>query len=656
MSRDIVDDTIHEKVFSYLSEYASKGPEMVEIFMSWNVLDNKKVVIEPVRRYWRTFSGFATHLDLSPVSWFVVQMSRVNATHLPRILWSVASLVALAYPFGYLVDRSRQSRSADSNDPIYETFGFIIYDVVTPLLNTDTNFEMVTVAVNVIESLILLVNRATDDDRETLASRLTEVLTFLLGFFKIQQSKESLINDGINPDIQLIISNGAHEKLRTLFSNIRRNVSGGKSLILSILHAISSLSKKHRSVMTVTSIDTILDVLFIPDYNSDQRILKAALEIISIVVPNKISGGQVADVNIVNKTLQTIRNLLIDSRIESHGVIMILETIQILLEKENTGRYILDCKYADNWAHAIMFKVSDPRWEVRDSVLEFIGRLFEMSNGQGPGVEFALKFSLPLMIISKTTDEVAYVRASCLKTIQAVMCCPDGWKYSVSQDLPMKIASKLPSIMKDTEAFVRRAVMELMIFLIAERECGVILLADYNKEILNSIAIEKIMDDPDFYVRIGGCKFLEAVWYYCEQHRGTPVEECSLLSDGASWFYSLGGDRLLVDAVDDSSRLVRGEIIRILKCLKSYFEQMIHNHEPIDVNKDGDKSPPSYDLLIQKHLEFYQQICLVDFSRLEATIDVEHLYKEALESVNPRMMTDTDVIGGCENNALDCYF
>src|SRR5438105_1545366 len=29
MSKDIVDDTIHEKVLSYLSEYASQGPETV---------------------------------------------------------------------------------------------------------------------------------------------------------------------------------------------------------------------------------------------------------------------------------------------------------------------------------------------------------------------------------------------------------------------------------------------------------------------------------------------------------------------------------------------------------------------------------------------------------------------------------------------------
>lgn len=39
MSKDIVDDTIHEKVLSYLSEYASQGPKTVVKFIEWDILD-----------------------------------------------------------------------------------------------------------------------------------------------------------------------------------------------------------------------------------------------------------------------------------------------------------------------------------------------------------------------------------------------------------------------------------------------------------------------------------------------------------------------------------------------------------------------------------------------------------------------------------------
>ncbi|CAG8730018.1 12124_t:CDS:1, partial [Racocetra fulgida] len=61
--------------------------------------------------------------------------------------------------------------------------------------------------------------------------------------------------------------------------------------------------------------------------------------------------------------------------------------------------------------------------------------------------------------------------------------------------------------------------------------------------------------------------------------------------------------------------------------------------------------------LMKKHSDFYRKISLIDFDRLEATIDAEHLYKEALESVNPRMMVNADlIVEGNEDNTLDCYF
>ena len=49
------------------------------------------------------------------------------------------------------------------------------------------------------------------------------------------------------------------------------------------------------------------------------------------------------------------------------------------------------------------------------------------------------------------------------------------------------IALKLPFMMRDSEAFVRRAVMELMTCLIVERECGAILLDDRNAEIMKYV-------------------------------------------------------------------------------------------------------------------------------------------------------------------------
>jgi hypothetical protein len=39
MSKTIVDDTIHEKVLSYLSKHAAKGSDMVNTFLDFKAMD-----------------------------------------------------------------------------------------------------------------------------------------------------------------------------------------------------------------------------------------------------------------------------------------------------------------------------------------------------------------------------------------------------------------------------------------------------------------------------------------------------------------------------------------------------------------------------------------------------------------------------------------
>lgn len=39
MSKEIVDDTLYEKVLSFLSSFIAKGKDNLSLFRSWNVLD-----------------------------------------------------------------------------------------------------------------------------------------------------------------------------------------------------------------------------------------------------------------------------------------------------------------------------------------------------------------------------------------------------------------------------------------------------------------------------------------------------------------------------------------------------------------------------------------------------------------------------------------
>ncbi|CAG8606366.1 12311_t:CDS:10 [Gigaspora rosea] len=509
-----------------------------------------------------------------------------------------------------------------TNDPIIETFDFVISDIVFLLLHNDTSFDMVVVSVNVLESLILLVKRASND-QEKLASRIMDILIFLLSFFKIRQQAEKSINKLSvydNPDVNSLYTNGTYDKISA-------------------------------------STDAICDILFVPNYVADHRILKAVLSVIPIALSAKITNNLIKEKQTINEILETIQKSMKDTQTECQSIAILLETMQKLLADNTTGQYILDNKYGDEWADVLLFKVHDFRWEIRDSILEFADKLFDESINTGVGIDFALRFGLPQMVVSKISDDTAYVRASCLKAIKSIVRCSDGWNYIVSHSLHIQIASKLPLMMKDTEALVRRAVMELMICLIIERGCGAILLTNKN-----------IMNDPDFYVQIGGCQFLTAIWYHCEQNKNNEPDENSLIGENSSWFYWLNGDKFLIDAADNPSRLVRGEILQILRRLKVYLEEHITSNKESSINDNsqlnneavgaserwsiGQLSP-----LMQKHSDFYRKMCLIDFDRLEATIDVEHLYKEALESINPRMMVNADlIVEGNEDNTLDCYF
>ncbi|CAG8643206.1 22383_t:CDS:10 [Rhizophagus irregularis] len=530
--------------------------------------------------------------------------------------------------------------------------------------------------INVLESSIKLVERVSKG-KIIIASVFMDLLIFLLGFATNQQNIENpekfeyLRHNYVH--FEVIFENGTFEKLKKLFQT-KRNFAGRKLLILNILHTIRVISQKNAAaVANTSSICMILDILFMPEFNTDQRIMKEALSIIPVVLFTKIDYNKITDQEIVNKTLQAIQFLALDSKIECRGMVLLLETMEKLLCANVMGTYILYSKYAKEWADVLIFRACDLRWDIRDSILEFIGGLFDKSSNVGSGVNFIIKFDLLNIVFAKINDEEPYT----------IIRNSKGWQYIVSGQLQEDIALKLPFMMRDSEAFVRRAVMELMTCLIVERECGTILLDDRNAEIMNPNIMDKIMDDPDFYVRINGCQFLASVWDHCEQDRlnygqkktkhNKDISGNSLLiGQDSSWFYWLDGDKLLVAAAEDSSRLVRSEVLAILKRLKHYLERIIPYRElptirgllpsPFATIISCSQIPHKQLIdestsLKQKYYNFYQNICMIDFERLEATIDVEHLYKEALENVTTKMMTETDMIED-ENDdyAMDCYF
>ncbi|CAG8532949.1 30_t:CDS:10 [Ambispora leptoticha] len=574
-------------------------------------------------------------------------------------------------------------------------FNFILYEIVFSLLSkaADNNFEMVVMSVNVITSMAQLAARDNDNNHlssggtiregEHLASILTSLLVFLLGFTQKIQNQDDILDSTSMPLSftdsnveQFLCDNEIVEKLSSLFNSTKRANTHRKTLILNVFHAIQSIAIKFSQVIAVILNNIYVDnILSTPAYNTDERILKAGFNVIPIVLFSKFANAH-DDRNIedddryqaVDKILEILNALLKDQNTECRGMTLVLEMLGRLLGNQIIGGYIFDSGYGKH------------RY----------------------GIELVCRFDLEKDALSRIHDPEAYVRASALNAVQAIIRHSEGWQNILSKNLKESIALELPQLMKDTEAFVRRALMDLMICLIVERECGEILLDDKNAEIINPEAMAKIMDDPDFEVRIRGCQFLAVVWDHCEQDRKqghkrqrkqavnidadlSPIDSNNnksfLIGDDSSWFYWLDGDNILIDAASDSSRLVRREILVILQRIKDYVAQLSssasssNNSIQIDNNSiiiDTDKKTEISQLLPHKrptiesssslphrHADFYRRICAeIDFSRLASTIDAEHLYKEALESVVDSAMTMTmDVEEGEHHrtNSMDCY-
>jgi capsule polysaccharide modification protein KpsS len=51
------------------------------------------------------------------------------------------------------------------------------------------------------------------------------------------------------------------------------------------------------------------------------------------------------------------------------------------------------------------------------------------------------------------------------------MKCKEGWEYIQRHTASRELSSKLPSLLYDTEAFVRRAVIDAIVCLVDNRSC-----------------------------------------------------------------------------------------------------------------------------------------------------------------------------------------
>ncbi|KAG0214486.1 BRCA1-associated ATM activator 1 [Mortierella sp. GBA30] len=467
-----------------------------------------------------------------------------------------------------------------------------------------------------------------------------------------------------------------------------------KTVVLSALKALQSLAYLFpKAVQTSSSIEMVLSILFDEKLCSDQRVFKACLATLPTVLKTKVQNGELLDEHLFASVMKVILGLIKRPTSGSTSLRLILTAILEFFDHDTLGRVLAKETMGQELATGLGLKLYDMEWDVRDNVVEFIGSLFAV-DGPNHGVDWALKHDLLESVYQKLSDEEAYVRAASVHAFEMIMRDSRGWNGMCLKSLDKRLSGQLPSLIRDSEAFVRRAVLDAMICLVSERESGTILMVNGTDLFVDAKFMSRLaLDDADWEVRIRACDFIAAVWEHClalDEKADYRVRAAKRLKDIESqeqedaplprpstwWFYDIKGDQILVEATRDSSRMVRLTSVETLKTIKSSIEerlevsrtdivgiQAIGEVKEMDLQRkrsagtrEESQSMSTQTSQHHPHADFYQVLKSLDFERLDATTSVEQLYEEVLnvERVEDVVMAENENPND-GNNVLDCY-
>ncbi|ORX97784.1 hypothetical protein K493DRAFT_406815 [Basidiobolus meristosporus CBS 931.73] len=558
--------------------------------------------------------------------------NRVIQTRANEILSTVFEWVP--YPLTLLGPADTFEHTTNQQLQLQQTFEYSLAHVVLPLLLSPESFKPLA-AISVLDSMGKLVPRD-EIHRRKMGQSLIEVLVFLLSLASNQT--DEVVVDCLTADQLLEIEQKLHEQFA---KGVRVNTNRKAIVLRTLLVLLSVIKSEHNTLQSVDLIDHCLHTLSNSTFNQDQRILKNGLALLHQLFEHL--EEQIDDQKLT-KVLNELLSILNNPGLSCHGVRLLLDTFKHFLNTPAIGRAVLN-SVGERLSDVLESKCYDMNWDVRDTVLEFFGELFN-ENCQH-GIELILSFKLLKMVMEKVADAESYVRASAVQTLGAAVKNQSGWSDLHLHDGIRNLLGKMPDLLCDTEAFVRRAVFDLITCLISSRQYTRLFFSSEAGEepILSHGLLMRLLDDCDWEVRVRGVKFLYELWMvsWNEQEYRNKRES----SAAVNWFFNVKADELLLATIEDSSRLVRGESLSaIRKILKTSAGTGTLQGGKRDIQDTQELA----------HDQFLEKLRKIDLVRLEESVEVEHLYKEALEndSVDNETMMETDQpnIG---NNILECY-
>ncbi|CAO3569980.1 unnamed protein product [Mortierella alpina] len=632
---------------------------------------------------------------------------------------------------------STSSMDLDRSDaqPLAECFKYLLeHDVLSLMMLTDS-LKALHVATGILDAMVKPSRQLSD----TIASQFVDtILSTILWIIQAMQDttkvhehsgghshSDAIVIPGYGKLAAKLNQPGFQDSLRTQShaKPVRGSGSRGgtlpKTVVLSALKALQSLALLFPSAVEKSvAINVVLSILHNQQLCSDQRVFKACLATLPIALKTKVQNGQLLDEQLFASVMTVVLGLIKRPTSGSTSLRLILAAILDFFESDTLGKILVTENVGQELASGLGLKLYDMEWDIRDNVVEFIGNLFvtvcraeikysnhyavlvsisrymiTLKGGPSHGVDWALKHDLLESIYQKLSDEEAYVRAAGVHAFEIVMRESRGWNGMCLKSLDKRLSGQLPALIRDSEAFVRRAVLDAMVCLVSERESGSVLMVNGTDLFVDAKFMSRLtLDDADWEVRIRACDFIAAVWEHClalDEKADYRVRAAKRLKDTDSqiqedappprpstwWFYDIKGDQILVEATQDSSRMVRLASVEALKKIKASIE------ERLDVSEEdsggyqviGDqgveelqrkrsagakgRSTISEHVSQQHpHAAFYAVLSNLDYERLDATTSVERLYEEVLnvERVEDVVMAESEKPND-GNNVLDCY-
>ncbi|KAG1350294.1 hypothetical protein G6F62_003322 [Rhizopus arrhizus] len=408
-----------------------------------------------------------------------------------------------------------------------------------------------------------------------------------------------------------------HVKL-ALKSNRDKN-----NLLQSVLRTLNKLALIQTTVLQDSEFhESFLAVFKNQSDYMDHRVLKNGLTLLQTLFSSFKDKSRI---------IHLLANMMEKDAFDAKGISLLLETFDVFLndlDMETSG--------LNTWIETLSLKFFDTEWDIRDAAIHFVGELFRQPT-QEYKITFALKYNLPLKVLDRLNDSEPFIRASAVDVLQNMMKSKRGWDYlQQHQQSRYFLASQLPSLLYDTEAFVRRATLDAICCLVENRSCQGMKMEIENKpNSINPEIIKTLVDDQDPDVRVRACRLIEQLWYLYEHEKQQQKKrECKVEWKEVIFFHFIHADELLIQAANDTHRLVRMEAVRIISSLMKKVERQ-------------ERKRGLEDEFVQ---EFLNKLSKVNIEQQKQTLDPEHLYEEAFD-VNVDMMTNhkmDDVLLDCE--------